>query len=66
MTPSQQIKEAGLKNLTQVSEISAIPVGTLKGWHKNKPKQFDFIISSCVLFIANENNIAGDNGGEHF
>lgn len=66
MTPSQQIKEAGLKSLPQVSEISTIPIGTLKGWHRRKPKTFDFIISSCVLFIANQNDMASDNGGEHF
>lgn len=51
MTPAQQAKEAGLKSLAQASEISTIPVSTLKDWFVKKPKQFDFVIRACVLII---------------
>lgn len=64
MTPSQQAKKAGLKSLAQASYMSTIPVSTLKDWFGNYPDRFDFVIKSCVLI--NKNNLAGDNGGEHF
>ena len=49
MTPSEQAKDAGLKSLTQASEISTIPISTLRDWHTNYPERFSFILLACKL-----------------
>jgi len=54
MTPSQQAKQVGLKSLAQVSEMSTIPVSTLRDWHTNYPERFEFILLACRLI--NEQN----------
>lgn len=51
MTPSQQAKEAGLKSLVQASEISTIPVSTLRDWFINYPSRFKFTMKACVLIL---------------
>lgn len=48
---TDQNHPAGLKSLVQASEISTIPVSTLKDWFVKKPKQFNFVIRACVLII---------------
>ncbi len=52
MTPAQQAKSVGLKNLTQVMEHFGIkpngqPVvslNTLTNWHRDKPKLFHAVL----------------------
>jgi len=51
MTPSQQAKLAGLKSLAQASEMSHIPVSTLRDWFKNYPERFKFIIDACAVIL---------------
>lgn len=48
MTPSQQAKTAGLKSLSQVSELSGVSVQTLINWHRDKPRLFDIVLLGCV------------------
>jgi hypothetical protein len=47
MTPSQQAKAAGLKNLTQVSEITGVSLNTLTNWHRDKPDLFRIVLIGC-------------------
>jgi hypothetical protein len=55
MTPSQQAKAAGLKSLTQVSDITGVSLNTLTNWHKNKPELFRIVLIGCVEDL-NANN----------
>ena len=48
MTPSQQAKAAGLKNLVQAAEISNKPRRTLENYHKTNPQFFKVVIAGCV------------------
>lgn len=48
MTPSQQAKAAGLKNLLEVSKLTGVSTQTLDNWAKNKPKLFSVVIAGCV------------------
>jgi hypothetical protein len=48
MTPSQQAKQAGLKNLLEVSKISQVSEQTLINWHANKPQLFAVVIAGCL------------------
>lgn len=48
MTPSEQCKQAGLKSLKEVSEMTDTSEQTLINWHKNKPQLFDVVIAGCV------------------
>lgn len=48
MTPSQQAKEAGLKSLSQVSEMTGQSRQTLVNWHNNKPELFAVVLAGCV------------------
>ena len=57
MTPSQQAKEAGLKNLLQVQRLTGQSAQTLTNWHKNKPELFRVVIAGCAA-IKGENNEA--------
>ena len=41
VTPSKTAKELGCKSLAQVSQLTGIPVSTLKDWHKQKPETFN-------------------------
>jgi hypothetical protein len=53
-TPAQQSKAAGLKNLTQVSELTGTSLNTLTNWHKNKPKLFAVVLSGCLAIVNKE------------
>lgn len=44
MTPSQQAKEAGLKSLSQVSDLTGVSLQTLTNWHRDKPALFKTVI----------------------
>ena len=48
MTPSQQAKAAGLKNLRGVSELTGVSIQTLSNWAKNKPELFGLVLAGCV------------------
>lgn len=48
MSPSRQAKAAGLKNLSQVSELTGVSLQTLTNWHKNKPKLFNIVLLGCL------------------
>ena len=50
MTPSTQAKAAGLNSLAELSQITHMPVSTLKDWFRNYPKRFEFICKGAVLF----------------
>lgn len=56
MTPSQQAKAAGLKNLSQVAELTGQSLQTLTNWQRNKPDLFRIVLSGC----AYELNINGE------
>ena len=47
MTASQQAKEAGMKSLAQVSEITGISFQTLNNWHKKRPELYAVILLGC-------------------
>jgi len=47
-TPAQQAKDAGLKNLTQVKDITGVSLQTLTNWHRDKPKLFAAVLAGCV------------------
>ena len=48
MTPSQQAKAAGLKNLTIVSTTTGVSLNTLTNWHRDKPKLFKTVLLGCL------------------
>jgi len=48
MTPSQQAKEAGLKSLLQVTEMTGVSSQTLSNWHKHKPELFAVVLRGCL------------------
>ena len=52
MTPSRQAKAAGLKNLTQVSNLTGVSLNTLTNWHRDKQKLFAMVIEGCVSHQA--------------
>jgi len=51
MTPSQQAKAAGLKNLTQVMNITGVSLNTLTNWHRNKHDLFKVVLAGAVSII---------------
>lgn len=63
MSPSRQAKAAGLKNLTQVSEMlgtkpdgnPVVSLQTLGNWHKHKPRLFEAVLAGCKA-ITNNNH----------
>ena len=54
MTPSDTAKAAGLKNLSQVRDLTGTSLQTLDNWHKNKPKLFAVVLSGCVAIVNKE------------
>ena len=48
MTPSQQAKAAGLRSLSQITEITGVSPQTLTNWHKHKPALFAIVVAGCV------------------
>lgn len=48
MTASQQAKAAGLKSLSQVSEMTGQSAQTLINWSKNKPELFEVVLRGCA------------------
>ena len=54
MTPSQQAKSVGLKNLTQVSKMTGQSLNTLINWHRNKPELFEIVLEGCLSRVFKE------------
>ena len=52
MTPSQQAKAAGLKSLSQVSELTGQSLQTLGNWHRDKPELFRIVLLGCVAELG--------------
>ena len=52
MTPSQQAKAAGLKSLSQVSEMTGQSTQTLSNWAKNKPELFRIVLKGCKADLS--------------
>lgn len=59
MTPSQQAKAAGLKSLTQVSELTGVSLQTLTNWHRNKARLFAVVLAGCKALIAADDKRRG-------
>lgn len=51
MTPSETAKEAGLKNLLQVQQLTGQSAQTLTNWHRDKPELFKIVILGCVASL---------------
>lgn len=49
MTPSKQVKQAGLSSLAELSRMSHVPVTTLRDWHKTQPERFKFLCRAAWL-----------------
>jgi hypothetical protein len=52
MSASQQAKSIGLKNLSQVSQLTGVGLNTLINWHKNKPKLFNIVLLGCLVQLG--------------
>ena len=48
MSASKEAKKLGVKNLTEVAEMTDQSLQTLRNWHRNKPKLFRVVIAGCV------------------
>ena len=48
MKTSEKAKAAGLKSLTELSEITGVSLQTLTNWSKNKPKLFNIVLKGAV------------------
>jgi len=55
MTPSQQAKSVGLKNLTQVSNMTGQSLNTLTNWHRNKHRLFKIVLLGCLSDLEHSN-----------
>lgn len=56
LTPSQQAKAAGLKNLRQVEELTGQSAQTLTNWHRDKPELFRIVLLGCVSEQSNSHS----------
>jgi hypothetical protein len=54
MTAAEQAKDAGLKSLTEVSEMTGVSTQTLNNWCNDKPLLFRIVIAGCKV-IKDEN-----------
>lgn len=52
MTASETAKQAGLKNLSEVSELTGVSTQTLNNWHNDKPLLFRVVIAGCKAIKA--------------
>ena len=58
MKPSEKCKQAGLKSLAELSELTGVPLSTLHDKNRNDPEQIDNLIRAAVM-IKCERAIAG-------
>lgn len=57
MTPAEQCKQAGLKSLAELAEITGRSPRTLQHWAVNEPKFFAVVLAGAVEIkrsLANE------------
>lgn len=54
LTPSQQAKAAGLKNLLQVQTMTGQSAQTLTNWHRDKPELFRIVLLGCVSMLGDK------------
>jgi len=47
MSASTEAKEAGLKSLQQMIDMTGVARSTLEDWHKTRPILFGIIIFGC-------------------
>jgi hypothetical protein len=52
MSASSEVKDAGLKSLTQVIDLTGVPRSTLEDWADNRPRLFKIIIGGCLQVVA--------------
>ena len=48
MKTSEKAKAAGLKNLSELSEITGQSTQTLRNWDENKPELFQVVLEGAV------------------
>lgn len=48
MKPSEKCKEAGLKSLAELSDMTDVSVQTLNNWFKDKPALFDIVLTGAA------------------
>ena len=53
MKASEQAKQAGLKSLAQVSELTGVSFQTLNNWSKHKPQLFAVVLLGCAELRLN-------------
>lgn len=56
MTASRQAKAAGLKSLSQVSEMTGQSLQTLINWSKNKQQLFAVVLKGCAQMKKEQAN----------
>ena len=49
MKPSEQVKMAGLKSLTEMAEAAGMSRETLINWHKERPEVFRLLLLGIVV-----------------
>ena len=54
MKPSEECKNAGLKSLAHLVEISGVSEQTLINWHRSKPIVFDLVLRGAVSATQKE------------
>lgn len=67
MKASEHCKQAGLKSLKQLSDLTHTSPQTLINWHKNKPELFAVVVAGAVV-ISNPKplNVTDAYGREYF
>jgi hypothetical protein len=48
LSASKYVKQRGLKNLTEVSNMTGKPCGTLVNWHRDENELFEIVITGCI------------------
>ena len=48
MKPSETVKKAGLKSLTELSTLSGVERNTLANWHRDKPLVFKTLLAGAI------------------
>lgn len=54
MTTAKTVKEAGLKSLAEVSEMTGQSRQVLDAWHKERPELFRIILLGCLADKTNK------------
>jgi hypothetical protein len=56
MSASKQVREAGLKSIAQVAELTGEDVTKLARWARDRPRLFKIIIGGCLQVVKANNN----------